>query len=77
MDPALMAEVEGCLVDLGGKSDMLGGGQQSDVAESRALVNLLLNNLPEDKFVCPVKGCGRRFGEQAKLQEHVKRRHKV
>jgi len=32
--------------------------------------------MPEERFVCPVKNCGRRFPDESKLTEHVKRRHK-
>ena len=37
---------------------------------------MLLNNMPEERFVCPVKNCGRRFADESKLTDHVKRRHK-
>lgn len=33
--------------------------------------------MPEEKFICPVKNCGRKFQDDAKLQDHVKRRHKI
>lgn len=54
----------------------LAGKEASDLHESRSLINVLLNSMPEERFVCPVKNCGRRFAEEAKLNEHVKRRHK-
>jgi hypothetical protein len=38
---------------------------------------MLLNNMPEEKFICPVKNCGRKFADEPKLQEHLRRRHKV
>jgi hypothetical protein len=76
--------VENCLVNLGSYCDQAmissNGGDSSElgaVQESRSLINQLLNNMPEDKFICPVKNCGRKFADDAKLQEHVKRRHKL
>lgn len=51
-------------------------GEASQLYESRSLINMLLNSMPEQRFVCPVRNCGRRFADEAKLSEHVKRRHK-
>lgn len=53
------------------------GGDTTDLQESRSLINLLLNSMPEERFVCSVKNCGRRFADEAKLTDHVKRRHKA
>jgi len=53
------------------------GGKQDNLQESRTLINLILNNLPEDSFVCPVKNCGRKFGDDKKLKDHIDRRHKL
>lgn len=80
LDPKLMADVEACLMGLGGHCDKVlskPGGEVAEVMESRTLINMLLNNMPEEKFICPVKNCGRKFADEAKLQDHVKRRHKV
>ena len=80
LDPKVFAEIETCLINLGSHCDKvissISGKEASELHESRSLINTLLNSMPEDRFVCPVKNCGRRFAEEAKLTEHVKRRHK-
>lgn len=47
----------------------------SEVHECRSLINILLNSMPEEKFICPVKNCGRKFADDGALQVHLKRRH--
>ncbi len=55
IEPKQLGEIEACLVSLGNHCDrtMLSGGEQStnaeiqDVQESRNLINILLNNMPE------------------------------
>lgn len=45
------------------KEDNNEANEISSIQESRSLINMLLNNMPEEKFICPVKNCGRKFGD--------------
>ena len=56
----MLKDIEESLQKLGGQCDLL--SQQPAVSdgntslqESRRLINLILNNLPEDSFTCPIK----------------------
>lgn len=42
-------------------------GEATELQESRSLINLLLNSMPEERFICPVKNCGRKFADEPKL----------
>lgn len=41
----------------------------------RDLLNALVNDMPELIKDCPVPGCGRKFKNDADLENHVTRRH--
>jgi hypothetical protein len=81
IDPKLLTEVENCLMNLGSHCDKViasvSGGEAAELHESRSLINMLLNSMPEERFVCQVKNCGRKFADEAKLADHAKRRHKA
>lgn len=50
LDPKMLAEVENCLMNLGGHCDRVLSnlsGDTSEVHESRTLINMLLNSMPE------------------------------
>lgn len=69
LDGKLLKDIEDALQKIGGQCDLLmvrtvitqqpnsnsGNSSITNLQESRNLINLILNNLPEDSFTCPVK----------------------
>ncbi len=67
------------------------GDQNSRVGDLRAIINHLLNIMPEEGYTCPEKSnliqrlqennphfiidCGRKFKSEEELTKHVTRRH--
>lgn len=58
IDPRLLGDIENCLMNLGSHCDKYIScsvkGEASELHESRSLINLLLNSMPEERFVCPI-----------------------
>ena len=46
-----------------------------EITQLRDLLNALVNDMPELTKDCPLPSCGRKFKQQADLDNHVFRRH--
>ena len=79
----MVKEIEATMDKLGVRCDMLmirptsAKEEKDNLEESRKIINLVINDLKEDPFVCKIEECGRRFGSEAELKAHVERRHKL
>ena len=49
--------------------------ERAIVEELHNVINTLINTLPDITYDCLVKGCGRKFPDQEKMEEHMNRRH--
>lgn len=61
--------------DLDGIMEVANEEELEEIMLLRDLLNALVNDMPVLTKDCPVKGCGRKFKNQADLDNHVKRRH--
>lgn len=55
--------------------DVASASELEEIQSLRKLINALNNDMPEPTICCPFPGCGRKFKNQAELDNHVKRRH--
>ena len=78
---SLVTEIEETMEKLGSRCDSLmirpSSGNRETLEESRKMINLVINDLTSDPFICKIGECGRRFGSDQELKSHVERRHKL
>jgi len=79
LDGNMMKDLEELIQNFGEQCDVLLSTAQNDennrVGDLRAIINHLLNIMPEQGYNCPDKSCGRKFKSEEDLKKHVSRRH--
>jgi len=79
LDGNMMKDLEELIQNFGEQCDVLLSTAQNDennrVGDLRAIINHLLNIMPEQGYNCPDKSCGRKFKSEEGLKKHVSRRH--
>jgi len=55
--------------------DVASPSELEEIQSLRRLINALNNDIPEPIICCPEENCGRKFKNQAELENHMTRRH--